>query len=76
MANYLDNKTQRVILNGQYSSWTKVEAGVLQGSLLRQLLFLIYINELSKNLASNLKLFPDDTSFCSVVKMLLPQILI
>ena len=28
LADFLNNRTQRVILNGQYSSWAKVEAGV------------------------------------------------
>ena len=68
LKDFLDNRTQRVILNGQYSSWAKVEAGVPQGSILGPLLFLIYINDLSDNLASNPKLFVDDTSLFSVVK--------
>ena len=68
LTDFLDNRTQRVLLNGQYSSWAKVEAGVSQGSILGPLLFLIYINDLSENLASNPKLFADDTSLFSVVK--------
>ena len=68
MTDFLDNRTQRVILNGQYFSWPKVEAGVPQGSIFWPLLFLIYINHLSENLASNPKLFSDDTSLFSVVK--------
>ena len=68
LTDFLDSRTQRVILNGQYSSWAKVEAGVPQGSILGPLLFLIYINDLSENLASNPKLFADDTSLFSVVK--------
>ena len=68
MTDFLDNRTQTVILNGQYSSWAKVEAGVPEGSILGQLLFSIYINDLSENLASNPKLFADDTSLLSVVK--------
>ena len=56
------------ILNDQYSSWVKVEAGVLQGSVLAPLLFFIYINDLFENLASNPKLFADNTSLFSVVK--------
>ena len=65
---FLDNRTQRVILNGQYSSWAKVEAGLLQGSIPGLIMFLIYIIDLSENLASNLKLFADDNSLFSVVK--------
>ena len=68
LTDFLDNRTQRVILNGQYSSWAKVEVGVPQGSILGPLLFLIYINYLSDDLASNPKLFADDTALFSVVK--------
>ena len=68
LTDVLDNRIQRVILNGQYSSWPNVETGVTQGSILGPLLFLIYINDLSDNLASNRKLFADDTSLFSVVK--------
>ena len=60
MTDFLDNRTQRVILNGQYS--TRAEAGAPQVSILGTLLFLIYINVLSKNVAPNPKLFADDTS--------------
>ena len=65
---FLDNRTQSVILNGQYYSWVKVEARVYQGSVLRPLLFLIYMNDLSENLASNSNLIADDTSLFSMVK--------
>ena len=38
---FLSNKKQRVVLNGKYSSWTNIEAGVPQGSILGSLFFLI-----------------------------------
>ena len=56
LTDFLDNRAQRVILNGQYSLWNKVETEVPQGSILEPLLFLVYINDLSENLASNPKL--------------------
>ena len=59
---FLKNHKQRVVLNGQTSSWTNVLADVPQGSILGPLLFLIYINDLSDDLSSNPKLFADDTS--------------
>ena len=59
---FLDARKQRVVLNGQYSSWASVKAGVPQGSILGPLFFLIFINDLSDNLVLNPKLFADDTS--------------
>ena len=67
MADFLKDRKQRVVLNGQNSTWVNVEAGVPQGSILGPLLFLIYINDLSENLVSNPKLFADDTSLFSVI---------
>ena len=68
ITNFLYQRKQRVVLNGQHSSWTNVQAGVPQGSILGPLFFLIYINDLSDGLNSNPKLFADDTSLFSVVQ--------
>ena len=54
-------------MNGQFSSWADVNAGVPRGSILGHLLFLICINDLSGGLKSECKLFADDTSLFSVV---------
>ena len=64
---FLSNRKQRVVLNGQNPHWTNVQVRVPQGSILRPLLFLIYINDLADDLPSNLKLFANDTSLFSVV---------
>ena len=66
LSNFLRNRKQRVVLNGQTSSWADVNAGVPQGSILGPLLFLIYINDLTNGLSSNAKLFADDTSLFTV----------
>ena len=65
---FLSNRYQRVVLNGQASSWVDVKAGVPQGSILGPLFCLIYINDLSEKLKSTAKLFADDTSIFYVVK--------
>ena len=65
---YLSDRHQRVGINGSYSEYSRVESGVPQGSVLGPLLFLIYINDLEKNLKSNVRFYADDTMLYSVVR--------
>ena len=65
--NYFSNRKQRVVINGFSSDYSSIDSGVPRGSVLGPLLFLIYINDLEKNIKSNVKLFADDTMLFSVV---------
>ena len=56
-----------VVSNGQYSSKADFKAGVPQGSVLDLLFFLIFINDFSDKLVSNLKLITDDSFLSSPV---------
>ena len=67
LTDFLKLRKQRVVLNGQLSSWSNIETGVPQGSILGPLLFLVYINGLSDGLTTNARLFADDVSLFSVV---------
>ena len=67
ITDFLNFRKQSVVLNGQYSSWGSIEVGVPQGSILGPLQLLIYINDLSDDLAANVKLFADGTSRFSAV---------
>ena len=61
---FLSNRKQRVVLNGQHSN---IKAGVPQGSILGPLLFLVYINDLTENLYTPIKTFCRRYSFSSIV---------
>ena len=65
--NYLNNRNQRVVLNGSSSEFSCIESGIPQGSILGPLSLLIYINDLEKNIKSNIILFADDTMLFSIV---------
>ena len=67
ISSFLNSRLQHVILNGQSSNWLPVKAGVLQGSILGPLSFLVYIKDLSEKITSTVKLFADDTSLFLVV---------
>ena len=67
LIDFLKERKQRVVFNGQHSKWPNIYAGVPQGSIPGPILSLIYINDFSDNLSSNPKLFAYDTSLFSVV---------
>ena len=60
------DRKKRVTLKGQVSSRAEVTSGVSHGSIIGTLLFLIYINDLTSCLSSNVKQFVADTTLVSV----------
>jgi len=59
--NWLNNRRQRVCIDGEYSEWAEVTSGVPQGSVLGPILFIIYINDLDSNVISKVDKFADDS---------------
>ena len=58
---WLTDRKQRVVVDGEVSNWKSVLSGVPQGSVLGPILFLIYINDLDDSITSNVLKFADDT---------------
>ena len=58
--NYLKDRKQLVVLDGEKSPWLSITSGVPQGSVIGPILFLLYINDLPDVVQSVVKLFADD----------------
>ena len=58
---FLTNLQHRVVVRGTTSSRSSVRSGVPEGTILGPILFLIYVNDISSNISSTIKLFADDT---------------
>ena len=65
--NFLKQQISKSSTKWSDIEWLPVKTGVAQGSILGPLFFVIYINDLSDDLVSTVKLFADGTSLFSVV---------
>ena len=61
ISSWLTERTQQVVVDGDYSSCKQVRSGVPQGTVLGLLMFLLYINDIGDHLNhSTIRLFADD----------------
>jgi hypothetical protein len=64
---FITNRSQIVSINEAHSFSKPVISGVPQGSILGPVLFQLYINDISNNIQSSLRLFADDCVLYSVI---------
>ena len=64
---YLENRFQRVVIDGQSSNELPVQTGVPQGSILGPLVFLIYMDDIIDKILCDIRLFADDTCLLEIV---------
>ena len=65
---WLNDRRQRVVVDGEVSSWKPDLSGVPQGSVLGPILFLVYINDLEEGVTGNILKFADDTKLLRKTK--------
>ena len=65
---WLTDISQRVVVDGEVSSWKSVLSGVPQGSVLGPILFLVYINDLEEGVTGKMLKFADDTKLFTKTK--------
>ena len=63
--NYLEDRLQRVVLKGYFSTWQMVIAGVPQGSILGPILYLVFAEDMKEVIDCGLRMFADDTTLYS-----------
>ena len=66
---WLSNRKQRTVLNGQASDWGEVDSGVPQGSVLGPLAFIVFTNDIDDltKLITVMNKFADDTKLGNTV---------
>ena len=67
LTEFLTDRKQRVVVDGQCGEWRRVISGVPQGSVLGPLLFILYTQDMWVGLENQLVAYADDATLISVI---------
>ena len=67
---WLTDRRQSLVVDGEVSNWKSVLSGVPQGSVQGPILFLVYINDLEEGVTGKILKFADDTKLFRKAKKL------
>lgn len=65
---WLSDRLQRIQVNRNKTNWLTVSSGVLLGSILGLLLFIIYFKDFDRGITSDISNFTDDTNIGRLIK--------
>ena len=68
LSSFLAYRKQRIALDGKFSEWVDIQAGLPQGSLLGPILFLVFINDIVNVVESDIRIFAGDTFIYRIIK--------
>ena len=72
--NFLIGRNQRTVIESAKSEWAPVTSGIPQGSVLRPVLFIIYVNDLLDIIHPSIQMFADDTKDFNKITCLFKQL--
>ena len=70
ISSFLNNRNQKVVIDGYSSDTISVDSGVPRGSVLGPILFLVFINDLPDLVKSQCRLFADDCLVYNEIEIL------
>ena len=68
MGDYLKGSEMRTVVKNEESEWREIKNGVLHGSVLAPIMFLIYVNDMTEGVSSYISLFTDDAKLLRKIR--------
>ena len=68
MEDYLKQRKMAAVVNDEETEWREVNCGVPQGSVLVSIMFLVYVNYMTKQVSSYISLLADNAKLLRKIR--------